>query len=109
MIKVLFTNNSFDEQEIQLLKDNNIDIVPGGADLCEDDLIEALKDCDGYIIGGTDRATQRVIEATNLKTIIFYGAGYQDYIHLDSANKKGIEVANTPKANALQLQNILSH
>lgn len=100
MIKVLFTNNSFNEEETQLLRDNNVEIISGNADLSEDALIEALKDCDGYVIGGTDRATQKVIESTNLKTIVFYGAGYQDYIHLDSANKKGIKVANTPKANA---------
>jgi glyoxylate reductase len=100
MIRVLFTNCSFDEGEIKKLKDNNIELIPAKAELKEDELIKALKGCDGYVIGGTDRATKKVIEETNLKLIIFYGAGYQDYVDLPSANAKSIIVAYTPKANS---------
>lgn len=100
MIKILFTNCSFNDEEINKLKTNNIEIIAGKSDLKEDELIEALKDCDGYVIGGTDRATKKVIDATNLKLIIFYGAGYQDYVDLPSAALKSIPVANTPKANS---------
>jgi phosphoglycerate dehydrogenase-like enzyme len=100
MLKILFTNNSFNQTEIKKLADNNIQIIPADENLSEDQLIEALKDCDGYVIGGTDRATKRVIESANLKIIVFYGAGYQDYIDMESANAKSIIAANTPKANA---------
>lgn len=99
-MKILFTNNSLDQQETDILLKQGIEIISGDADLKEEELIKALNGMDGYVVGGTDRATKKVIEDTNLKTIIFYGAGYQDYIDLDSANKKSIKVANTPKANA---------
>jgi phosphoglycerate dehydrogenase-like enzyme len=100
MIKVLFTNNSFNPEEITRLKQNNVEIIPAKEDLNEDDLISALQGCDAYVIGGTDRATKKVIESTNLKLIIFYGAGYQDYIDLPSAKAKSIIVGFTPKANS---------
>lgn len=100
MNRVLFANCSFTAEDIKKLKSSNIEIIPGKADFTEDELVEALKDCDGYIIGGTDRASKRVIESTNLKLIIFYGAGYEDYVDISSANAKSIVVANTPKANS---------
>ena len=99
-MKVLFTNNSFSNEETQELSKYDIQIVPAKEDLNEAELIEALQGMDGYVIGGTDRAPKQVIDATNLKTIIFYGAGYQDYIDIPTANAKNIKVANTPKANS---------
>lgn len=99
-MKILFTNNSFNEDEIAHLAKYNIQIVPAEEDLNETELIQALQGMDGYVIGGTDRASKQVIEASNLKVIIFYGAGYQDYIDIPTANLKNIKVANTPKANS---------
>lgn len=100
MHKVLFTNNSLSPEEIERLAQNNIQIISAPENLKEDELITTLEGCDGYVIGGTDRATKKVVESTNLKTIIFYGAGYQDYIDIPSANAKSISVGCTPKANA---------
>ncbi len=99
-MKVLFTDNAFSEEEISHLAKYDIEIVPAEEDLNETELIKALQGMDGYVIGGTDRATKKVIESTKLKVIIFYGAGYQDYIDLPTANLKNIKVANTPKANS---------
>lgn len=99
-MKILFTNNSFNEAEISHLASQNIEILPAKADLNEKELIEALQGMDGYVIGGTDRAPKQVIESTNLKVIVFYGAGYQDYIDLPTATMKSIKVANTPRANS---------
>lgn len=100
MKKVLFTNCSFSKEEIEKLKNNGVEIVPGKEDLNENQLIEALQGCAGYVIGGTDRASKKVIESTNLETIVFYGAGYEDYVDIPTADRKGIPVANTPKANS---------
>jgi glyoxylate reductase len=99
-MKVLFTNCSFSENEIKNLSEKGIEIIPAKENLNQEELIQALQGMDGYIIGGTDRAPKEVIEATDLKVIIFYGAGYQDYIDIPSANAKNIVVANTPKANS---------
>ncbi len=100
MKKVLFTNCSFSKEEISKLKKNNIEIIPANENLDEDKLIKALQGCDGYVIGGTDRASKKVIDSTNLGLIVFYGAGYEDYVDIPSANKIGIPVANTPRANS---------
>lgn len=100
MLKVLFTNCSFSEDEINKLKEHNIEIKPEKENLSQAELIQALQGFDAYVIGGTDRAPKEVINTTNLKLINFYGAGYQDYIDLAAANAKSIIVANTPKANS---------
>lgn len=100
MNKVLFTDNAFSEIEIKSLRDKGMEIINGGGSVSEDELIQKLKDCSGYIIGGSDKATRRVIESTNLKIIIFYGTGYEDYIDVKAASEKGIAVAYTPHANA---------
>ncbi len=99
-MKVLFTNNSLSKDEMNELLKHDIEIIPAKEDLNEKELVEALQGMDGYVIGGTDRAPKQVIDATNLKIIVFYGAGYQDYIDIPTANTKNIKVANTPKANS---------
>lgn len=99
-MKVLFTNCSFSKEEIENLAEQGIEIIPAKENLSKDELIQALQGCDGYVVGGTDRATKEVIEKTSLRIIVFYGAGYQDYIDIPTANAKSILVANTPKANS---------
>lgn len=100
MKKILFTECAFSEDEIKKLKGKGIEIVKERGDLSEDELIKALQGCSGYIIGGADKATKKVIESTDLEIIIFYGTGYENYVDTETASKKNIPVANTPKANA---------
>ncbi|MFZ3301403.1 MAG: D-isomer specific 2-hydroxyacid dehydrogenase family protein [Microgenomates group bacterium] len=100
MKKALFTNCSFSDEDIKILKENGVEVKKADADLSEDKLIEELQDCNYYIIGGTDKATKKVIESTKLDLIIFYGTGYENYVDVETANKLNIPVANTPKANA---------
>ena len=98
--KVLFTNCELSNEEISLLKNNNIEIIKGDEHLSEDELIKQLQGCEGYVIGGSGKATKKVIDSTNLKIINFYGTGYENFIDLKTAYEKGISIANTPKANA---------
>jgi len=100
MKKVLFTNCSFKDSDIEKLKFQKIEIRKEKGDLSENELIAALQDCQGYVIGGADKATRNVIEKTNLKIINFYGTGYENYVNVKVASEKDIVVANTPKANA---------
>ncbi len=63
----------------------------------EDELIAALKDKVGYILGGTETVTAKVIESTDaLKVIAFTGAGFASHIDAAAATAKGIAVTNTP-------------
>lgn len=100
MKKVLFTQCTFSDDEIKSLKSKGIEIIKAPGDLGEEELIRKLKGCWGYVIGGADKATKKVIQSSNLEIINFYGTGYENYVDVAVASQKGIVVANTPKANA---------
>jgi phosphoglycerate dehydrogenase-like enzyme len=66
----------------------------------EEQLVEAIKGKVGYILGGTERLTDNVINAADtLKAIVFTGIGYKDFIpNYEYVTSKGIAIANTPDA-----------
>lgn len=100
MKKVLFTECSFSDKEIEKLRRNELEIVKAPGDLDEEELIKKLQGCWGYICGGSEKATENVIKNTKLQLIIFYGTGYENHINVRTATANNIVVANTPKANA---------
>lgn len=100
MKKALFTDCLLPDESINLLKHLGVEIIKAPGYLGEDKLIQELKNCSIYIIGGADKASEKVINSTNLELIVFYGTGYENYVDMDAARKKGIMVCNTPKANA---------
>jgi phosphoglycerate dehydrogenase-like enzyme len=67
----------------------------------EDVLVEKIRGKVGYILGGIEKVTERVIGAADeLKVIAFAGADAHGFIpgfHL--ATEKGIAITTTPKAN----------
>lgn len=68
----------------------------------EEELIEVVKDKEGYILGGIEKITDKVIEAgNNLKAICFTGSDYRYFIpgH-ELATQKGIAIADCPGVNA---------
>lgn len=66
----------------------------------EEQLVEAIKGKVGYILGGIEKVSNKVIDAgDSLKAIVFTGIGYKDFINdPEYATKKGIAIANTPDA-----------
>lgn len=64
----------------------------------EEELIEAVKGKVGYILGGTEKITNKIIDAADgLKAIVFTGIGYKDFIpNHEYVIQKVIEIANTP-------------
>ncbi|RBP67326.1 D-3-phosphoglycerate dehydrogenase [Alkalibaculum bacchi] len=105
MKKVLVTPRSFakyNHQEIlALFQSNNIEPIfnPYNAIMNEEQLIEALKDVDGLIVG-VDPITEKVINsAPNLKAIAKYGVGI-DNIDMNIAEAKKIAVSRTVGANS---------
>lgn len=64
----------------------------------EDELVRAIKGKAGYILGGIEHVTEKVIDAGDeLKVIVFTGIGYKDFIPAwEYAMKKGIAIANVP-------------
>lgn len=72
------------------------------ANASEDELIEALQGKVGYILGGVEKVTDKVIEAASeLKVIAFTGADWQALITgWEKAKAKGIKISNAPGANS---------
>jgi phosphoglycerate dehydrogenase-like enzyme len=66
----------------------------------EDELIAAIKGKSGYILGGIENLTDKIIDsADSLKAIVFTGIGYKDFIpNYEYVTSKGIAIANTPDA-----------
>lgn len=64
----------------------------------EAELIEAVNGKAGYILGGIEKVTGKVIDAgTELQAIVFAGSGYQGYIPAwRYALQKNIKIANVP-------------
>lgn len=102
MKKILFTGDTLTEVQRAEYRASGFEIVPASYDLSTDRVTELLKDCDGYILGGDEIADANMLASVGdkLKAISFFGAGYEKYIDVVAAKKKGIAVANTPGANA---------
>lgn len=68
----------------------------------EAELIEVVKDKDGYILGGIEKITDNVVNAANkLKAICFTGSDYRAFIPgYKLAAEKGIAIADCPGVNA---------
>lgn len=67
----------------------------------EEELVAAVKGKAGYILGGIEQITDKIIDAADdLKAITFTGADWRHFIpgH-ELATKKGIAIANAPGAN----------
>lgn len=67
----------------------------------ENELAQAIKGKVGYIIGGIEKVTDKVIEtADKLRAVVFTGSDWMQFIPGHAiATKKGILIANTPGAN----------
>lgn len=74
-------------------------------DASEAELIEAVKGKVGYVLGGVEYVTDKVIDsATDLKAIVFTGTGFKGHIPgWRHAKRKGIKIGNTPYANVYEV------
>lgn len=68
----------------------------------EEEMIKAIHGKVGYILGGLEKVTDKVVENANgLKAIVFTGSDWKSFIPAyENATKKGILIANTPDANS---------
>ena len=104
-MKILITPRSFgkyNQNDIKKKLDSlgiNYYINDLGRSLNEDEMIDALKDVDGAIVG-VDPLNKKVLEAApNLKAIAKYGVGL-DNIDLDYCKEKSIKISKTVGANS---------
>ena len=104
-MKILVTPTSMtpdhNSRALTRLRDYCPDLVFNsyGRPLEGQELMDCLKGCDGYL-AGLDFITSEILESCpTLKAISRYGAGY-DRVDLKAASRLGIQVSNTPGANA---------
>ncbi|MCL2492577.1 MAG: phosphoglycerate dehydrogenase [Clostridiales bacterium] len=102
--KVLITPRSFgktDSALFDLLNENGISYRCNdtGNILSEDDMTDAIADCDGVIVGVDPLTAYVMSKAPHLKAIAKYGVG-TDNIDLDYCGKNGIRVSVTQGANS---------
>lgn len=71
----------------------------------EDELIQAVKGCRGYILGGIEQVTTPVIAAADiLEAICFTGSGYSEYVPAhEEATRRGIAITAAKGANAVDV------
>jgi len=100
MKKALITETRLSKDHEERLKKMEVEVKYASGDLNEEQLIKELQGCQIYVIGGADTASKKVIESTDLELIVFWGTGWESYVDIEAANKKGVKVANTPHANA---------
>src|SRR3989344_1173127 len=102
--KVLVTDILFiTEAHVKRIEDAGYEVERlSKADATEDELIQALKGKVGYILGGIEKVTDKVIESTEqLKVIAFTGTDWQALITgWQKAKNKGILISNAPGANS---------
>lgn len=102
--RILVTARSFGSTSDlpgKMLADAGCVVIPGDrtSPWNEERLITALQSVDG-LIAGNDPITARVLDACpRLRVIAKHGTGV-DNIDLEAAGRRGIIVANTPRANA---------
>jgi D-3-phosphoglycerate dehydrogenase / 2-oxoglutarate reductase len=102
--KILVTDSLFIfDEHIQELADAGYEVVRlDKPQATEEELCQAVQGKVGYILGGIERVTDKVIEAADqLKAIAFTGADWQVFIPGNKlATEKGIKIANAPGANS---------
>lgn len=102
--KILVTDSLFIfDEHVKQLEAAGFEVErPDKPQATEEELREAVKGKAGYILGGIEQVTEKVIDAADeLKAIVFTGTGYKGFIPAhEYATKKGIAIANAPYANA---------
>lgn len=101
-MKILITGDLFSPQQYDLVRQLGYAVqLPVEPELSESALIEAIADCDGYIVAGHEQVTARVLHAAvRLRGISFVGTGYQQAIDIDKATQHNIPVTTTAGANS---------
>jgi len=103
---VIISSRSFgkiNSDAVNILKDAGLEPIlnPHSRKLSEEEILTMIDDNVIGIIAGTENITKNVItKASSLKVISRYGVGL-DNIDLETANRKGILVYNTPETPAL--------
>jgi phosphoglycerate dehydrogenase-like enzyme len=102
--KILVTDSLFIfDEHVNKLQDAGYEVERlNKPQATEEELCQAVKGKVGYVLGGIEKITDKVIEsADELKAIVFTGADWQGFIPgWKLATERGIKITNAPGANA---------
>ncbi|HEY3374687.1 MAG TPA: hypothetical protein VGK02_06465 [Candidatus Aquicultor sp.] len=98
-MRVVVTGDVLTEDVVHEFNEHDVVIDRRPESLTENELREAICDADGYIHGGSETVTERVIDAAGtLKAIIFWGAHPDAFFSrgaLESIAEQGITLETT--------------
>lgn len=95
--KILVTGDSVREDLLRPLISAGYSISNPTHLLTESELAKELSDASGYLLGGDEFASDAALaSATQLKVIAFLGMGYQSFVDVAAAKKRGVAITNTP-------------
>ncbi|MCL6472565.1 MAG: hydroxyacid dehydrogenase [Firmicutes bacterium] len=98
-MQVLVTGDVLVDKVVREFEEHDIAVIKKPATLNENELIEAVKNVDGYILGGNEKVTGRVVDAANkLRIIVFWGAQPSTFFTsdaMDKMKKRGIALETT--------------
>ncbi len=96
-VKVLVTGSSVDGRFLAHLSDAGLRVHNPTHLLTDEELRVELSDTVAYLLGGDEYASGAAMEsAEGLKIIAFLGVGYESFIDVQAASRRGILVSNTP-------------
>src|SRR3990172_1503515 len=102
--KILITDTLFiTDSHIEQLEDSGFEVERfDKPNATEEELFKLLQGKVGYILGGIEKVTNKVIDSTDqLKAISFTGSDWKALITgWEKAKDKGIKISNAPGANS---------
>lgn len=105
--KILVTDSLFIfDRHVRRMEDAGYEVVRvDESSLSESDLCDVVADKVGYILGGVEYVTDKVVNAaSNLKALVFTGTGYKGHIPgWQLALEHGILIGTTPYANVYEV------
>jgi lactate dehydrogenase-like 2-hydroxyacid dehydrogenase len=95
--KVLVTGTSVADKFLSMLRDAGLEVSNPTHLLKESELRSELSDSVAYLLGGDEFASDTALsDAHALKIIAFLGVGYESFVDVAAATRRGIPVTNTP-------------
>jgi lactate dehydrogenase-like 2-hydroxyacid dehydrogenase len=95
--KVLVTGTSVEARFLEPLIAVGLEISNPTHLLSERELADELSDAVAYLLGGDEIATAVALEnASLLRIIAFLGVGYESFMDVAAATRRGIVITNTP-------------
>ena len=98
---ILITGETFITEVRRDLQKKGFEVELCAEHLTDVELGQALQGKNAYILGGIEFASEAALSsATELRIIAVMGVGFEAFVDVAAATRRGIAVTNTPHANS---------